>query len=352
MKIRKRLSRLAAITVIAMLFCTNLFAQEAVTGYVRATTGEPLEATITVKGSTTSTTSDSLGNFSINAAAGQSLLVSAVGYKEKEIKLSAANIAGRLVVEIEQADNALSEVVVTGYGTQKKGSLTGAISNVTAKDLDRVHAGATVSSGLAGKIPGVSFRMPDGRPGASANIQIRNMGNVLYVIDGIQQDAGQFNNIAPNDIESISVLKDASAAIYGVRAANGVVVVTTKRGKTGPARVSVDGYYGMQNWSRFPNVTNNSYDYMRYRADAELNSPRQETNITDAELEKYRQGTELGYQSFDWRDFIIEKNAPLSNISANVTGGNESVKYYVSATKLYQNSVLGREFKFDRTNFQ
>ncbi|MEI4850461.1 TonB-dependent receptor plug domain-containing protein, partial [Klebsiella pneumoniae] len=91
-------------------------------------------------------------------------------------------------------------VVVVGYGTQKKESLTGAIATVTSKDLERVHGGSTVSSGLAGKIPGVTFRMPDGRPGASANIQIRNMGNPLYVIDGIQQDAGQFNNIAPNDI--------------------------------------------------------------------------------------------------------------------------------------------------------
>ncbi len=151
----------------------------------------------------------------------------------------------------------------------KKGSLTGSIATVTSKDLDRVHGGSTVSTGLAGKLAGVTFRMPEGRPGASANIQIRNMGTPLYVIDGIQQDEGQFNNLAPNDIESISVLKDASAAIYGVRAANGVVVVTTKKGSTGRNTINVDAYSGYQNWYRFPNVVNNSYDYIRYRADAE-----------------------------------------------------------------------------------
>jgi TonB-dependent SusC/RagA subfamily outer membrane receptor len=102
--------------------------------------------------------------------------------------------------------------------------LTGAISVITSKDIEKVHGGSTVSAGLAGKIPGVTFRMADGRPGASANIQIRNMGDPLYVIDGIQQDAGQFNNIAPNDIESISVLKDASAAIYGVRLPTGLLL--------------------------------------------------------------------------------------------------------------------------------
>ena len=140
-------------------------------------------------------------------------------------------INGRTVIPIrlKSSSSSLQEIVVTGYGTQKRESITGAISSVTSKDLERVHAGSTVSTGLAGKIPGVTFRHAEGRPGASANIQIRNMGSPLYVIDGIQQDEGQFNNLSPNDVESITVLKDGSAAIYGVRAANGVVVVTTKK---------------------------------------------------------------------------------------------------------------------------
>jgi len=132
-------------------------------------------------------------------------------------------------IQLEEDVAGLDEVLITGYTSQDKKSITGAISNITSEDIEKVHGGATVSSGLAGKIPGVSFRMNDGRPGASASIQIRNMGDPLYVIDGVQQDAGQFNNLSPNDIASITVLKDASAAIYGVRAANGVVVVTTKK---------------------------------------------------------------------------------------------------------------------------
>ncbi len=129
----------------------------------------------------------------------------------------------------------LSEVVVMGYGSKNKEDVTSSIATVTSEDLQRVPA-STTSGLLAGKLPGVSFRMPDGRPGASAAIQIRNMGDPLFVIDGIQKDAGQFNNISPNDIESITILKDASASIYGSRAANGVVIVTTKRGKGSPEK--------------------------------------------------------------------------------------------------------------------
>jgi TonB-linked SusC/RagA family outer membrane protein len=322
-----------------------------VSGTVTDASGTNLDkTTVTEKGTKNATTTDASGRFTIKVAGSNAvLIITSIGYDAKQIKV---NNQTNLTISLDIRKNDLDEVVVVGYGSRKKESITGAISNVTAKDLDRVHAGSTVSAGLAGKIPGVTFRMPDGRPGASANIQIRNMGNPLYVIDGIQQDAGQFNNIAPNDVESITVLKDAAAAIYGVRAANGVLVVTTKRGKGGPPSVNVDAFYGGQNWSRFPKVLSNSYDYMRYKADAEMNGLSQSTAITPAELERYKTGTELGYQSFDWRKFIIKANAPLTSVNLNITGGNENVKYYISATRLDQNSVLGREYKFGRSNIQ
>ena len=341
-----------------LLICLFMFTAAAnaqnttlVTGRVVDSLGKPLQGvTVSTDVTKKNAVTNSGGAFSVRVSpTDKNLLFSNVGMKPYSQPLTGANSYS---IELEFDVAGLNEVVVVGYGTRKKESLTGAISTVTSKDLERVHGGATVSSGLAGKLPGVTFRMPDGRPGASANIQIRNMGNPLYVIDGIQQDAGQFNNIAPNDIESITILKDASAAIYGVRAANGVVVVTTKRGKTGPAVVNVDAFYGAQNWVRFPKVSTNSFEYMSYKADAELNGLGQSTNITPAELEKYRTGTEMGYQSFDWRGFILQANAPLTSLNANVTGGNENVKYYISGTKLGQNSVLGREFKFDRANFQ
>lgn len=352
-----RHSRPAPLCFSLLIFASlSAFSQDnskiTVTGSVRDSAGKGVaEVTVLEKGTKNATRTDAEGAYLLKVSGAQSTLVfSSIGYVPQETSVGQRSVV-RIVLVEDKKD--IGEVVVVGYGARRKESLTGAISSVSAKDLDRVHGGATVSATLAGKMPGVTFRMPDGRPGAGANIQIRNLGDPLFVIDGIQQDVGQFNNLAPNDIESIAVLKDASAAIYGVRAANGVVVVTTKKGKLGSAnRVNIDAYTGIQNWSRFPNVVNNSYDYMRYRAEAEMNGPGRSTTITPAELEKYKAGTERGYQSFNWRDFIIQPNAPLTSVNVNVTGGSEKINYYLSGTRLDQNSVLGREFKFGRTNIQ
>jgi TonB-linked SusC/RagA family outer membrane protein len=306
---------------------------------------------VKLKNSKTGATTDANGKFKISVAGANPTLVFVyVGYLTQELPLAGQST---VTVKLQEDNQKLQEVVVTGYGSQKRESITGSIASVTSKDIERVHGGATVSTTLAGKIPGVTFRQTDGRPGSSASIQIRNMGTPLYVIDGIQQDAGQFNNIAPNDIESISVLKDASAAIYGVRAANGVVVVTTKKGAQGDSRINVDAYIGAQNWSRFPDVVRTSYDYMRYRAEAEMNS-NGNTSITPVELEKYRLGTDPAYRSFDWREYVLKSNnnAPQNSVNINFTGGTDKMSYYVSATNFYQNSVLGKEYEFQRTNIQ
>lgn len=305
---------------------------------------------VVLKGTQIGTTTNTDGEYVLDVPDNGGILIfSFVGYHATEFEIGSQSVIN---LKMQVDDKALEEVVVVGYSTQKKESITGAIATVTSKDLERVHGGATVSSGLAGKIPGVSFRMADGRPGASANIQIRNMGNPLYVIDGIQQDAGQFNNISPNDIESITVLKDASAAIYGVRAANGVVVVTTKRGKLGGRNtINIDSYTGWQSWTRFPNVVNDSYQWMLGKAEAEMNQFGQ-TAITQDELAKYRAGTEYGYQTFNWKDYIIKSNSPLTSLNASVTGGSDKINYYLSVSNLSQNSVLGREFTFKRRNIQ
>ncbi|RXG27507.1 SusC/RagA family TonB-linked outer membrane protein [Leeuwenhoekiella palythoae] len=340
--------------VLGVLCLQNTYAQENITveGNVSAAgeTAGPLPyITILVKGTTRGTTTDFDGNYSISAAPDATLVFSYVGFKTKEIPVDGQT---QIDVQLEEDIAGLDAVVVTGYSTQDKKSITGSIATITSEDLEKVHGGATVSSGLAGKIPGVSFRMNDGRPGASASIQIRNMGTPLYVIDGIQQDEGQFNNISPNDIESITVLKDASAAVYGVRAANGVVVVTTKKGRKGVKNtVNVNAYVGWQNWSRFPETVNDSYQWMLGKAEAEVNQYGS-TGITPEELEKYRIGEERGYQSFNWKDFIIKKNAPLTNVNVSATGGSENISYYLSATHLDQESVLGDEFTFKRSNIQ
>lgn len=336
-----------------LLISLNSMAQTStVSGTVTDESGQTLVGvTVKIKNTKTGGTTDASGKFRVTIAdKNVTLVFISVGYQTLEVPLNGRT---SLNVKLKDDDQKLQEIVVTGFGTQKRESITGSIASVTSKDIERVHGGATVSTSLAGKIPGVTFRMADGRPGASASIQIRNMGRPLYVIDGIQQDESQFNNIAPNDIESISVLKDASAAIYGVRAANGVVVVTTKKGTTGDSKINVDGYLGYQNWSRFPDVVRNSYDYMRYKADAEMNS-NGSTSITPAELEKYKAGTDPAYRSFDWRDYVLKSNnyAPQNTLNVNFTGGTDKMQYYVSATNLYQNSVLGKEYEFKRTNIQ
>ncbi|MGN6618743.1 MAG: SusC/RagA family TonB-linked outer membrane protein [Ilyomonas sp.] len=337
-----------------LLFSFTAQAQTTITGRVIDSSSQrPLQGvTVSTDNSKRNAITDADGTFSIPVTAQDTKLsFSFVGMKTFTQNLTGApNYDIILVPDV----SGLNDVVVVGYGTQKRGSVTGAISTVTAKDIDRVHGGSTVSTTLAGKLPGVTFRMPDGRPGSAANIQIRNMGNPLFVIDGIQQDAGQFNNLAPNDIESISILKDASAAIYGVRAANGVVVVTTKKGSTGKNNINIDAYSGWQQWFRFPNVVNNSYDYMSYLAEAQVNS-NGSTNITQEELDKYKQGAAAGpeYRSFDWRKFIMSNNfAPQNSINVNINGGSDKVNYYVSGTNFYQNSVLGKEYKFNRSNIQ
>lgn len=312
--------------------------------------GTPLPGVnVKLKNSTAGGVTDAGGNFAFNAPdLSGTLIFSYVGYTSKEVEINGLSVIN---VTLEPSATSLSDVVIVGYGTQKKESLTGAIAAISAKDMGDVHAGSTVSTVLAGKLPGVTFRMSDSRPGASASIQIRNMGDPLYVIDGIQQDAGQFNNIAPNDIETITVLKDASAAIYGMRAANGVVVVTTKRGKLNSRNtINLAAYTGWQNWTRFPKGVN-AYEWMAGKADAEMNQYGS-TTITKEELEKWKAGTEPGYKSFDWYKFIVKDNAPLTNLNLNFSGGSDRINYYVSATHLKQYSVLGREFTFERTNIQ
>ncbi|MDB5061875.1 MAG: SusC/RagA family TonB-linked outer membrane protein [Mucilaginibacter sp.] len=339
--------------IICMFLSDRVFAQDQIkiSGSVTDTTGAALTGVaVRFRGTQTGTTTDVNGKFNLTAPGGNSVLVfSYVGFASQEVPLNGQTTFN---IRLKANNTSLQEVVVTGYGSQKKESITGSIASITSKDIDRVHAGSTVSTSLAGKIPGVTFRQSEGRPGASASLQIRNMGSPLYVIDGIQQDEGQFNNLAPNDVESISVLKDGSAAIYGVRAANGVVVVTTKKG-SGDARINIDAYTGYQNFYRFPNVATNSYDYMRYLAEAQVNS-NGSTSITPAELEKYKAGTDPAYRSFNWRDYILKENnnAPLNSINANFTGATERVNYYVSATNLHQSSQLGKEYLFNRSNIQ
>ena len=222
--------------------------KQTLTGRVTDANGEELiGAVVKVVGTASGAVTDIDGKFSLTFSGKQntSISVSMIGYVTKTVRAAEAQ-NGTLNIVLQEDNQALEEVVVVGYGAIKKESLTSAISNIKSEDLARTAA-INTSGALAGKIPGINSRQSDGRPGQWTSISIRNMGTPLYVVDGVQMDEGQFNNIDYNDIENISVLKDASASIYGVRAANGVVVVTTKSGKRNQkCRINLNSYYGWQ----------------------------------------------------------------------------------------------------------
>lgn len=321
-----------------------------VTGIIKDATGEPvIGANVVVAGTTNGTISDIDGAFSLDVPADAKLEISYIGYVTQVLAVK----GNTLNVVLREDAQALDEVVITGFGmSQKKESLTSAISLIDSKDIARSSA-STSSGALVGKIAGVNSRQTDGRPGASTGLQIRNMGDPLYVIDGIQTDAGQFNNIDFNDIEAISILKDASASIYGVRAANGVVVVTTKKGRRNTKNtVTINARYGWQSASAFPKPAD-AATYVSNWIQSETLQGVEEQNrkYTMEDLAKWQQGTEKGYKSFDWYDFIWQ-TAPQSYVSANVSGGSDKVNYYFSLGYIDQDAMIRNYGGFKRYNTQ
>ena len=323
-----------------------------VRGTIIDRSGETLiGVSVSIKGATTGTITDIDGRFLIDASKGSVLRVSYLGYITQEITIG-DNRDLRIV--LEENTQELETVVVVGFGTQKKESITGAISAISGDELMTTNA-STTSTALAGKIAGINTRMPDGRPGAGTKIRIRGMGTPLYVIDGVQKDEGQFNNIDPNDIENLSVLKDAAAAIYGVRAANGVIVVTTKSGKRNSRNtVNVNASYGWQDMFRFPEPSSTkTYVTAKYQSDIikKASDPNYNMTYTRDQYEKWMQGTEKGYWGFDWKDYIL-KTAPQYYVGANMSGGSEDINYYMAISHLGQDAIIRNYGGFYRTNVQ
>lgn len=348
LKKSRQLLRLPVVLLFLLACSFQLMAQsKVVTGKVTDASGEPLiGVNVVIKDNpTVGTITDMDGRFTLDVGNGKALVFSYIGYAEQEIALAGKT---NIDVQLKEDSEALDEVVVVGYGTQKKGSLTGAISSVRSEELTRTTT-PTTAGALVGKTPGITARQADGRPGASAAIQIRNMGTPLYVIDGVQCEAGQFNNIDVNDIESITILKDASAAIYGLRAANGVVLVTTKSGKRGEKNaIAANFYYGIQNFMRYPEVANAS-EFYEGRMQADLNTYGSTARTMD-ELNLWRQG-QGEYASFDWQDFITNKNAPVWYGNVSASGGSERINYHFGVSHLDQEAMING-FNFARTNLQ
>lgn len=350
---QKLLEKLKCLLAFQLLWLvtTQVLAQGVqVRGKVSDQAGQALPGvTVLYKGSNLGVTTDTDGNFSISLpSASGTLVVSFIGYQTQEVPV---NNRTSIQVQLAEDAKALSEVVVVGYGTQKKESLTGAISNITSKDI-QTTTHSSLAQKLQGKVPGLNIRQNAGEPGEfNSMINIRGFGTPLFVIDGIARDgAGEFQRLNPEDIESISVLKDASAAIYGLRAANGVIIVTTKKGAKGKPSFSYNAVGGVMRPTNVPRMAS-AAEWMQIRNDAAIfgtGSPF----ITKEELQKYIDGAP-GYQGTDWYDLTMKKVASQYQHNISATGGTDKTQYFVSFGYLNEDGLLkSNDMGYDRYTFR
>ena len=322
-----------------------------VTGILTDTNGVPIiGANIVEKGTTNGTVTDLDGRFSLETTSNAILQISYIGYLTQEISLKGQSVVNVKLVEDNQA---LDEVVVVGYGTQKKANLTGAVSSVALDDTP-VLAYNNSSSMLAGKVPGVFVTQNSGQPGKNtATVRIRGVGTMnnsdpLVLIDGME---GDINAVDPKDIENISVLKDASsAAIYGNRAANGVILVTTKRGKKNEKiTLSYNGSVGFQKATRIPE-TFDTYEHVLLYNEA-LENCGLAKMFTDEDVQKFKEGTEDGYKNTNWGDLFYGGAKPVTTHNLSMKGGGDRITSFLSLGYMYQEGVRYKQ-SFDRINIR
>lgn len=315
---------------------------------IDSVSGEPLAgATVQVEGKTIGGITNENGQFSLEVDENDVLVVSSVGYTTKFVSVS-----GMSSIEIALASSSLGldQLIVVGYGTQKKKDVTGSISEIKGSHLVQSPA-PNISNSVAGRIPGVILNNRSGEPGNDASeILIRGKGSLndnspLIIIDGIP-DRGDFDRLNPNDIESVTVLKDASAAIYGARSANGVILIETKKGELGKPVIEYDGSFGLTEPTRLPKLIG-AGDYTLWKN--EISDRKGEPHeFTDEQVEGYRQNSDpLKYPNTDWYQVILKPVSPQTKHSLSVRGGNEKVKYYVSGNYLYQDGL----FRNSSTNY-
>lgn len=344
----KVLKRTLGLVVLMCMLPFGLHAQNiTIKGTVSAADGPIIGATVKVKGAQGGVVTDFDGNYSISAQSNATLVFSYVGYVTKEVKVGGKRL---IDVTLEEDETLLNEVVVVGYGTMRKSDLTGAVTQVDNKAFEK-SVSTSIDQVLQGRAAGVQIQANTGTPGGSSTIRIRGTNSLnassqpIFVIDGviIDSDGGDDGNsnplagINPSDILTMDILKDASAtAIYGSRASNGVIMITTKRGKSGEATLTYDGYVG---WQQMPR----KLDVLNLRQYAEHNN-----DIADAQI-KTHSGTflrpELLGSGTDWQDELF-KTAFMTNHSISLTGGSEKTTYAISAGYLYQNGIaISTSFK-------
>lgn len=316
------------------LLCQQAFAQSKVSGIIiNQKTSTPLAgATVTVKNTTRSTSTDDAGRFSIEAARGEVLVITSVGFVQQEVKVG----SGAIRVQLSEGDNQLENVVVIGYGVQKKKLVTGANLQVKGEDLQK-QSTTNALQALQGQASGVQITSSSGQPGDGFNIIIRGKGTIgnfwpLVIVDGVQ--GVDLNSINPADIESIDVLKDAaSAAIYGSQAANGVILVTTRTGRQNQkAQITLDAYYGIQNVARKAQLLN-AKQYAIIMNEQAINSGKTPYFSNDV-INNLPVNT-------NWLDQMFVKNVPTQNYVFGATGGNAGSTYSTSLGYTNQGGIVG-----------
>ncbi|MGX5816697.1 SusC/RagA family TonB-linked outer membrane protein [Chitinophaga lutea] len=315
----------------------------AIQGRVTDASGTPLiGVSVQVKGTAAGVVTDAEGRYRIQAPAEAVLIFSYIGYEKQELTLSGETTVNVLM---KTSSGGLDEVVVVGYSKQKKISIVGSLVTVSGDELKQSPA-SNLSNALAGRLPGLIAMQPGGAPGADhSRILIRGYSTSgdntpLILIDGVERS---MNNIDVQEIESITVLKDASAtAQYGIRGANGVVVVTTRRGKAGPPKVDFSANYALNQATQLPKFLG-SYDHARLFNEA-LKNDGKAPQYSEEVLQKYKDGSDpAAYPNTDWVGLLFRETSPTQRYNLGINGGNDKVKYFVSAAYLNQQGIL-REY--------
>lgn len=328
----------------ALLMSASAFAQKnTFKGVVLDDQGEPvIGATIQVKGQKgAGAITDLDGNFTIDADGGQTLVITYIGFKETEVKPSA-----NMRITLKQDDKTLDEVVVVGYGVQKKSVVTAAIAKVGSEDLAG-KSPVRVDNALKGLAAGVNVTSSSGQPGASPKVRIRGTGTInnsdpLYIVDGMPIEGG-LDYLNPSDIESIEVLKDAaSGAIYGARAANGVILVTTKKGKIGKAQINYNFSYGWQSAWKKRDVTS-ATDYAILQNERAVNGGQAPIYADPYKLTDSNGNAINGFGT-DWQDLVFNDNAPVQNHEVSISGASDKINYYLSLGYYKQEGIVGGNY--------
>ncbi|MGN8039417.1 SusC/RagA family TonB-linked outer membrane protein [Chitinophaga sp. 22321] len=357
--LRNQLTMIGFGFLLLLLFAGSAQAQQTVvTGKVTGDGEAVPGVTIRVKNKTAGTLTDGEGKFSITASIGDTLIFNHLSYNMLTIPVKNGS---PLTISLESLSKTVNEVVVVGYGTQKKATLTGSISLVKGADIVQSPQ-PNVSNALTGRFSGIIANNRSGEPGYDGSrITIRGLattGNndVLIVVDGVPGQIGGLERLDPNDIESISVLKDASAAVYGSRAANGVMLITTKRGKTGKPIINYSFNQGFSSPTRLPKMAD-AATYAQIRNEIQYYTNKaggMNQFYTEEQLQKFRDGSDpVNYPNTNWRKATLKNMATQNQHSLSVNGGGENVRYYVSLGMLGQNGLYKNGVtKYNQYNFR